>query len=114
MEKLKSHFILDFSGYSMYPFLRPGDRIIVKRISQGLPEIGDIVVLKSSREHFVVHRLVKILPSGKGILKGDSLLAIDPEPVVLSALSGIVTAILRGDRLIPVSRGFRSRMCSMS
>jgi signal peptidase I len=110
LEKIKNYFILNFSGYSMYPFLRPGDRIIVKRIPSRLFQLGDIVVVYTSQEHFVIHRLVKLLPNGKGIIKGDSLLAPDPEPVILSTLSGKVVAIVRKGRFILMSTGLGSRM----
>ena len=92
----------------MYPFLKPGDRVIAKRVSPNYLKVGDVAVAPSSTEHLVVHRLVKILPQGKGVLKGDSLLVPDPEPVKLSTISGRVEAIVRGDRFIPISTGLRS------
>ena len=94
----------------MYPFLKPGDRVIAKRVSPNYLKVGDVAVAPSSTEHLVVHRLVKILPQGKGVLKGDSLLVPDPEPVKLSTISGRVEAIVRGDRFIPISTGLRSRI----
>jgi len=102
-------FALHFTGYSMYPFLKPGDRIIVKRVSANAFQVGDIAVLRNSTDYLVVHRLVKLLPRGMGIFKGDSLLAPDPEPMELSTVSGRVEAIIRGDRFIPLSTGLRSR-----
>ena len=94
----------------MYPFLRPGDRIIVKKIPSHLFQVGDIVVVNTGQENFVVHRLVKLLPNGKGLLKGDSLLAADPDHIILSNLPGKVVAIIRRGRFISMSTGFRSRM----
>ncbi len=92
----------------MYPFLKPGDRLIVSRVSPKSLQIGDIVLAPDLKKKYVVHRLVKMLPPDKGILKGDSLLKPDLEPAELSTLSGKVVAILRKDRLIPVSTGMRS------
>ena len=94
----------------MYPFLKPGDRVIAKRVSPNILQVGDVAVAPSSTDHLVVHRLVKLLPEGRGIFKGDSLLQPDPEPVELSTISGRVEAIVRGERLIPISSGLRSRM----
>jgi hypothetical protein len=94
----------------MHPFLKPGDRVIAKKVSPDSLQAGDVAIIADSRDCHVIHRLVKILPQKKGIFKGDSRLESDPEPVELSVISGRVEAILRKDRLIPVSSGFRSRM----
>ena len=94
----------------MHPFLKPGDRVIVERVSPDSLQVGDIAIIPSSADRLVIHRLVRILPHNRGIMKGDSRLEFDPEIVELSAISGRVEAIVRNDRLIPVSTGFRSRM----
>ena len=110
MEKIHGQFILHFNGYSMYPFLKPGDRLIVSKVSPKSLQVGDIVLVSDLQKRYVVHRLVKMLSPDKGILKGDSLLEPDPEPVDMSTLTGKVIAILRKDRLIPLSTGFRSSL----
>jgi hypothetical protein len=110
LEKIHSQFILDFNGYSMYPFLKPGDRLIVSKVPQKSLQVGDIVLVSDPQKKYVVHRLVKMLSPDKGILKGDSLLETDLEPVDLSTLTGKVVAILRKDRLIPLSTGLRSSL----
>ena len=93
----------------MHPFLKPGDRVIAERVSPDSFQVGDVAVIPGSRDRLVIHRLVRILPQNKGVLKGDSRLESDPELVELSAISGKVKAIVRNDRLIPISTGFRSR-----
>ena len=77
----------------MYPFLKPGDRIVVKIAQQNSLQIGDIIVAPSGKDRFLVHRLIKILPPDRCILKGDSLLNPDPEPIKLSDISGKVIDI---------------------
>jgi len=94
----------------MHPFLKPGDRVIAERVSAESLQVGDVAIIPSSKDCLVIHRLVRMLPQNRGILKGDSQLESDPEPVELSAVSGRVEAIIRNDRLIPVSTGFRSRI----
>jgi hypothetical protein len=94
----------------MHPFLKPGDRVIAERVSPDSLQVGDVAVIPSSRDRPVIHRLVRILPQNKGISKGDSRLESDLGLVELSAISGRVKAIIRNDRLIPVSTGFRSRI----
>jgi len=94
----------------MYPCLKPGDRIIVKRVPANALQVGDIAVLRDPEDRLVVHRLVKFISKGMGIFKGDSLLVPDLEPIKLSSVSGRVEAIVRGDRFIPLSTGMRSRI----
>jgi hypothetical protein len=110
LEKTRRHFTLHFNGYSMYPFLKPGDRLIARRVSPKSLEIGDIVLVPDLKKKYVAHRLVKMLPPDKCILKGDYLPEPDLEPAELSTLSGKVVAILRKDRLIPLSTGPRSSL----
>ncbi|MDB9823271.1 nucleotidyltransferase family protein [Deltaproteobacteria bacterium] len=107
MEKTQSHFTLHFTGYSMHPFLKPGDQIVVNRVSPESLQVGDIVVVPL-KGRFVAHRLVKMLPGDRCVLKGDSMLKSDPEKFKLSAISGRVSAIIRGNRFLPVSTGPRA------
>lgn len=93
----------------MHPFLKPGDRVIAERVSPDSLQVGDVAIIPGSKDRLVTHRLVRIIHQNKGMLKGDSRLESDPEPVELSAILGRVEAIVRNDRLIPVSTGFRSR-----
>ncbi|MHA2248634.1 MAG: nucleotidyltransferase domain-containing protein [Candidatus Hodarchaeales archaeon] len=53
--------------------------------------------------------MVKLLPRGRGIIKGDSLLTPDSRQVELAEVSGRIEAIVRDHhRFIPVSTGPRS------
>ncbi len=92
----------------MYPFLKPGDLLIVRESPSNPLRIGDMVLAPDSKKRYMVHRLVKMLAPDKAMLKGDSMLKPDPEPVNLSALSGKVIGLLRGNRLIILSTGLRS------
>ncbi|UCH23596.1 MAG: nucleotidyltransferase family protein [Deltaproteobacteria bacterium] len=92
----------------MHPFLKPGDRLVVKRLSPESYRLGDVVVLHNSEDIYRVHRLIKLLPRYRGITKGDSLLAPDHAPVTLSSLAGRVEMVARGRRLIPIAYGPRS------
>ena len=96
----------------MYPFLKPGDRLIVRPVSPDSFKVGDLAVLRNNGNHLVVHRLIEILPAGAGIFKGDSMPSCDPEPVNRADIHGKVDAVIRGNRFIPVSIGPRSKMNS--
>ena len=94
----------------MYPFLKPGDRLVIKRLLPEDYQVGDIVIVRNIDNHLVVHRLIKLLPHKRGITKGDSLFAPDPEPIDLACLEGRVELAERKGRLISISFGLRSRV----
>lgn len=93
----------------MYPFLKPGDKLIIRHIDPHTLCLGDIAVADNDY-NFVIHRLVKILPDSRCLTKGDSMLSIDPEPVEFSSIRGKVVAIIRDGKFISLSRGPRSLM----
>ena len=67
---------LPANGYSMFPTLRPGDRIIVKPFGKGeLPNPGRVVVYYD-KGVLVMHRVVEIKNDDSGnsllITRGDS------------------------------------------
>ena len=101
-----SHFVLPFSGYSMYPLIKPGDRLVAKPAPAHTLRVGDIVAIQGPNNgHAMVHRLINVSPDGKGMTKGDAMLKPDHEQVALSMVRGRVEAIIRGRRLIPISTG---------
>jgi len=92
----------------MYPFLKPGDRLVIRKILPHNIQIGDILAVHTGRQ-LSVHRVVKTLPDQQFITKGDSILSPDHLPVQAGAMVGKVAIILRGRRLIPVATGYRER-----
>jgi len=105
---MDAYYTISFSGYSMNPFLKPGDRLVVKRVPPEYYRVGDIVVLPYPENIYRVHRLVKLLPGCRGLTKGDSLLVWDPGPVTLTRLAGRVEMVVRDRRLIAITSGPRS------
>lgn len=93
----------------MYPTLKPGDRLVARRVPPDALEYGDIVIAHVSTDKLTAHRLVAIRPNGEGFLKGDSMLTPDPAPVNLSSILGRVDAVIRKNQLIHISRGPRAR-----
>ncbi len=85
MEKTRRHFILNFNGYSMYPFLKPGDRLIVSKVPMKSLQIGDVVIVPDLSEQYVAHRLVRMLPPDKCINSRGRL----PPAQLRLVLSGI-------------------------
>ena len=93
----------------MYPSLKPGDRLVIKRVPPNSLQVGDIAILTNSGSKHIAHRLIMKLSRNEGIFKGDSLLDPDPETVELSVIFGRVDAIIRGDRFIHISNGLRAK-----
>lgn len=92
---------LPATGYSMFPTLRPGDRVIVKPLTQeDLPQKGSVVVYIEN-SGFVMHRLVEITRSGSGhtqfITRGDSMPEPD-KPWHQQKLLGVAVSYKRGKR----------------
>jgi len=114
---------LSATGYSMFPTLRPGDRIIVKPLMKGeLPIRGSVVVYivnnltgqgteplgKDKREErrsgnggLVMHRLIGINDDGSGkplfITRGDS--GTEPDkPWPQQQLIGVAVSYKRGKK----------------
>jgi signal peptidase I len=64
------------TGYSMYPTLKPGDRVMVKPLLKDqIPVLGSIVVFRDN-DQLIIHRLIRIFQNEEGIkcfeAKGDS------------------------------------------
>jgi hypothetical protein len=106
--KMPTYFTLSFSGYSMYPFLKAGDRLVINRVGDKSLHVGDIVLVRVDGDRFLVHRLVKGLPQGRWMTKGDSMLAPDALPVEPFRIEGRVDAFIRRKRIIPISSGRRA------
>jgi signal peptidase I len=95
---------LTATGYSMFPTLKPGDRVIVKPFRNGeLPISGSIVVYRDGNE-LIIHRLIEIktLPGKNGfITRGDSRNEND-RPQALQQLLGVAVSFKRGGREYPI------------
>ncbi|MFC1863250.1 signal peptidase I [Thermodesulfobacteriota bacterium] len=91
---------IKFTGYSMYPRLRPGDQLVVKRLSAESLQVGDIAVYTNSGKNLIAHRLIKRISHSECVFKGDSLLNPDHSTISNKDIIGRVDAIIRKDRII--------------
>lgn len=93
---------LPAAGYSMFPTLRPGDRILAEPTGKGrVPVPGSIIIYKSG-DQFIVHRLVRIFINEAGIYyfeaRGDSMSVNDP--------------VLPAEKIVGVAKSFkRNHIC---
>ncbi len=87
---------LNTRGFSMFPLITTGDRIIIKRDRS--PSPGDVIVFKRNDE-LVCHRLRKIfMKNGITFFQtmGDNQFKLD-EPITPSEILGKVEKIDRGN-----------------
>jgi len=93
---------LRVTGSSMLPSIWPHDTLLIRAAGDSQPSIGDII-LYSRGGCLVAHRVVRRLDAGipRFETRGDALPASDA-PVVQAEILGFVTAIVRGNREVPV------------
>ncbi len=93
-------------GYSMWPAIRPGDRVVIDPLRGYSPVQGDIVALRRDGG-YVVHRVRKVLVSGSRQqyrTQGDAVIRSDT-PSDITAIAGIVKKISRsGSEIDPPPR----------
>jgi signal peptidase I len=90
---------ISFKGYSMYPFLLPGDTLLFKTCGPDGFVPGDIIVYKdiiSGRN--VAHRIISKDPLKS---KGDNLVHYDGVVFSEDNILGKAVYIQRGNRLLP-------------
>ncbi len=91
----------EVSGFSMWPFLKNKDRLIIRTVSTRTLEVGDIILYRSE-DGLVCHRLVKIVREANRCLlycRGDASLS-SPEFVDESALVGKASGVVKKKRVV--------------
>ena len=100
-------FYFKASGFSMWPFLSDGERVIVKKAPISRLRRGDIV-LYTQGEKIVCHRLIKMVKGISGIIlftRGDNSFS-HPEPIEENMYIGKAVAIERKGRLTDLDSFF--------
>ena len=81
-------------GYSMYPLIKQREDILTI-VKSNTYKKGDIVLYKSSIDHYVLHRILKI-KKDKIILAGDYNYFKD-KPITQEKILGLLTLIKKKD-----------------
>jgi signal peptidase I len=105
MEKYKPNFSTCI-GPSMFPTIKNGDALITKDIhSKAELQVGDIVIYPAPETMLnIVHRIIK--KTDKHIItRGDNNNHPDKYPINYTDITGIVTGIKRGSKIIKISGG---------
>ena len=88
-------FHLRASGFSMLPFIRPGSLLLVTPLAQK-PRPGDILLTHPAEGLWLCHRMLRHLPGGRILTKGDGNPAADA-PVDRDRIVGRVDTLYRPD-----------------
>lgn len=79
---------------SMVPVLHPGDLIPIVPRWGSAPEVGEIIVFKTSQDaSWIVHRVVSGNSQTGYVTRGDANAVADPNPVFLGDIAGYVPTI---------------------
>jgi signal peptidase I len=99
-----------YTGPSMNPTLKPGDRLRVVPYCGRKIRVGDVVVIHSpDREKHVVHRVVSV--DSQGIrTRGDNNSNIDPWPLRPEDIIGRIDRAERKNRTKKICAGLRGRI----
>jgi len=91
---------IEADGFSMWPFLRPGEKLIIKRVTAKALKIGDIILYRLDNQ-LVCHRLVKIKEDAGYLLytRGDNS-SSKSEPVKEEMLVGKAIGVLKNGKVI--------------
>ena len=89
-------------GWSMRPFIRDGDFIVVSPIKNSSIKTGDVVFYLTTENKVIVHRVIKKYKKDKDnritmLIKGDATFS-SPEKVEMQNVLGKVVAVERKGR----------------
>ena len=89
------------TGFSMWPFLRAGEKVIIKRTPAGNLRTGDIILYRANNQ-LVCHRLVKRVKQGERyrlFARADSSYS-RPETVTEEMFLGQAISIIKNGKVI--------------
>lgn len=96
------------SGYSMFPVLRPGERVLLKPAVQIEIQKGDVVAFFVGPKKAVLHR-VHAVQDGKLLCKGDANAFWD-EPVAFDQVLGVLEMVRKSDTEWRLARAYQKKL----
>ena len=102
-----------YTGPSMKPTLRTGDRLEIVPYGCRSIRIGDVILFKDPEKHdIVVHRVIRLNRMGVKTM-GDNNGQADPYFLKKSDIFGRVVSALRAGRSIPIHGGTSGRLIGL-
>ena len=105
-ESMKNKELADLSffettGFSMWPFLKAGEKLLIKKTPTGNLKVGDIIIYRADSQ-LVCHRLIKKIKQRERYLlyvRGDSSVSW-PEPITEEMFLGKAISIIKNGKII--------------
>ena len=100
---------MHYRGFSMFPFIRPGDRLIARRAVGSPLKIGDVVLFAPHTDPggpaLTAHRIVEIPAADRFVTKGDNRPFPDRAIKHSKEIRGRGILIIRKNRMLSLTRG---------
>ncbi len=93
------------TGFSMWPFLKAGEKLLTKRTQAGNLNVGDIIVYRTDNQ-LVCHRLIKKIKQRERYLlyvRGDSSVS-SPEPITEEMFLGKAMGIIKNGKIVSLNQ----------
>ncbi len=105
-ETMKNKELADLSffettGFSMWPFLKAGEKLLIKKTPTENLKVGDIIIYRADNQ-LVCHRLIKKTKERERYLlyvRGDSSVS-GPEPITEEMFLGKAISIIKNGKII--------------
>lgn len=104
----KNLFITSTAGSSMYPSLKKGQKILIKKESPDKLQIGDIISYHYN-DKIICHRLIRKETSNGSLIfrtRGDNQLDLSC-PVYKAQVVGKVIGVLQNRKILSIDNGWR-------
>ena len=103
-EELANLSFFETTGFSMWPFLRGGEKLIIKRTPIGNLKVGGIIIYRANNQ-LVCHRLIRKAKERERYMlyaRADGSLS-SPEPVTEEMFLGQAVSIIRNGKIISLN-----------
>lgn len=109
-ETMKNKELADLSffettGFSMWPFLRAGEKLLIKKKPAEKLKVGDIIICRADNQ-LVCHRLIKKIKERERYLlyvRGDNSVSC-PEPITEEMFLGRAMGIIKNGKIITLNQ----------
>lgn len=110
-KKPEETFFFETSGFSMLPFLKGREKLIIKKSSKEDLRLGDLILYKIDNQ-LICHRLVTRIKGPDTYLfyaRGDASLS-PPQLVTEDMLLGKVSGIIKNGKITNITDGIKNRL----
>ncbi len=106
MNNTEDLLFFETSGFSMWPFIRQGEKLVIKKVPVDDLRAGDIISYRANHQ-LVCHRLVK---KNRDFFytRGDNSIS-SPEMITKEMFIGKVVGIIKNNRMISLT-SWRNRL----